>query len=375
MLWSSAGQRACVGVLLRLRAVRTGAGTHTCPCRLLYTSRSPERVPEPLRRWTVAVDPFGTVRAQLACSISVVPLDPHSFPDADRAVITVRGTEEEEVSVGHLRAHYDDRSKELLISAEDVNSSVSVELAAPIRNNLHITVHGKGSVQVKNMECDTCEVRMETGNCLLHSVKAHQVEVQSCGGNVTGVGTIHGNVDINARGHGAVDVKKLQGNKMTVSTEHGPLNVKAVYSESSCMSSSSGRIELGHVHGDTAVTNVSGDTVVDGSNSLLKVLSHSGSIDVYVGDGSAELHSQEGSVFVRVTPLLRAGVELCGASVDIGPEVPLRRVAQNTTEGQTTVTGYMNAETEVAKWVKARADRGAVTLKTQSWFESLKLGS
>lgn len=33
----------------------------------------------------------------------------------------------------------------------------------------------------------------------------------------------------------------------------------------------------------------------DGSNSFLKVSSHSGGIDVYVGDGgSAELHSQEG---------------------------------------------------------------------------------
>lgn len=33
----------------------------------------------------------------------------------------------------------------------------------------------------------------------------------------------------------------------------------------------------------------------DGSNSFLKISSHSGGIDVYVGDGgSAELHSQEG---------------------------------------------------------------------------------
>lgn len=36
-------------------------------------------------------------------------------------------------------------------------------------------------------------------------------------------------------------------------------------------------------------------TFADGSNSFLKVSSHSGVIDVYVGDGgSAELHSQEG---------------------------------------------------------------------------------
>lgn len=37
----------------------------------------------------------------------------------------------------------------------------------------------------------------------------------------------------------------------------------------------------------------------DGSNSFLKVSSHSGSIDVYVGDGgSADLNSQEGKHIV-----------------------------------------------------------------------------
>lgn len=37
----------------------------------------------------------------------------------------------------------------------------------------------------------------------------------------------------------------------------------------------------------------------DGSNSFLNVSSHSGSIDVYVGDGgSADLHSQEGKNIV-----------------------------------------------------------------------------
>lgn len=114
----------------------------------------------------------------------------------------------------------------------------------------------------------------------------------------------------------------------------------------------------------------------DGSNSFLKVSSHSGGIDVYVGDGgSAKLHSQKGKrtvsevyspyesqfsvllsdtnflclslilllyvggVCVRVPSSLKAGVELCGTSVDISPEVVLHGVENNTTEGQTTVTG------------------------------------
>lgn len=37
--------------------------------------------------------------------------------------------------------------------------------------DLFITTRGKGSVQVKKMECDICKVQTETGNCALHSVK------------------------------------------------------------------------------------------------------------------------------------------------------------------------------------------------------------
>lgn len=37
-------------------------------------------------------------------------------------------------------------------------------------------------------------------------------------------------------------------------------------------------------------------------------------------------------------------------------------------------SGYLNGESAVDRRVRARADRGTVTLKTQSWFETLKLG-
>ncbi|XP_022057375.1 protein FAM185A [Acanthochromis polyacanthus] len=376
MFWRSAGQRGSV-LLHRCWSL-------TSPrCPLLsprsFSGSAPDRCAaqeEPLRRWALAVSPFTTVRARLACSISVCPLDPHRYPEADRAFITVHGTDgEQEVGLDHLQVRYDEQSKELLISAEKVTSDVSIEMSAPIKSNLFITAQGKGNVQVKKMESDICKVQTEKGNCVLHSVKGHQVEVQSHGGHVTGVGTIHGNVDISTRGDSAVDVKKLQGTRMNVSTEHGPLKVKAIYAESSCISSSSGRVELGHVHGNTTVKNISGDTVIDGSSGSLKVSSHSGVIDVYVGDGgSAELHSQDGAVSVRVPSSLNVGVELRGASVDISPEVVLHELENNINESNTTVTGYMNGESAADRWVKAQADRGSVRLKTQSWFESLKLG-
>lgn len=49
--------------------------------------------------------------------------------------------------------------------------------------------------------------------------------------------------------------------------------------------------------------------------------------------------SYSGAVCVRVPSSLKAGVELCGASVDISPEVVLHRAENNAAEGQATVTG------------------------------------
>ncbi|XP_012735311.2 protein FAM185A [Fundulus heteroclitus] len=389
MFWASAGQRGPVGLLLRCWSLTSGHTAVTLPrCPLLtsryFSSSGPAKAPtregveaSPLRQWALTVSPFTTVRARLGCSISIRPLDVHAYPEADRALISVHGTESDpKDSLEHLHVHYDELSQELRISAEKVDSNVTIEMDAPIKSNLFITAEGEGNVQVKKMECDICKVQTEKGSCLLHSVKGHQVEVKTHGGHVTGVGTIHGNVDISAKGDSVVSVKKLQGTKMNVSTEHGALKVKAIYAESSCVFSCSGSVELGHVHGNTTVKTECGDTVVGGSNSFLKVSSTSGSIDVYVGDsGTAELHSQDGAVSVRVPSSLRAAVSLCGASVDVGPEVPLQEERRNTSDGLITLTGYMNGEPPVEQWVNARADRGSVTLRTQSWFESLKLGS
>lgn len=138
--------------------------------------------------------------------------------------------------------------------------------------------------------------------------------MRSHGGHVTGVGTVHGNVDISTTGDSVsrvvfftcfysqqavggssslmqcdafvreknriqsiitclkphvliccccflickvVNVKKLQGTTMKVSTEHGSLQVKAIYAESICVSSCSGRVELGHVHGEQTAASTS----------------------------------------------------------------------------------------------------------------------
>lgn len=376
MLFAVARRSLCLGLgrCLSPAFSQTWSLSPACP---LHSSAGQGCQEEPLKHWALSVSPFTCLRAQLlaSCSISVSPLDPHAFPAADRAFITLHGVSEgqETAPDHHCHVCYDAESRELRVTG----GGGDLEIQVPIKSSLFITTEGKGHVHVSKMECDICKVSTQQGNCTLHSVKGHQIEVRSSGGLVTGLGTIHGNVDIVTSGESAVDVKKLQGTTMNVSSEHGFVKVKAIYAESSSISSSTGRVELGHVHGCATVTNKSGDTTIDGSNSPLKVSSHSGHIDVYVGDGgSADIVSEQGAVSVRVPPSLSAQMELCGSAVDISPEVVFHQAQKHQAPEQTTIIGFVNGDSATDQpHVRARTTTGSVRLTTQSWFESLKLRS
>lgn len=146
MFRGSSGLRGCVG-LLRWSSFTVRTQTLTTPgCPRNAARRFSISAPlrgtthvedkQPVRQWALQVSPFSTVRARLACSISIRPLDLHSFPEADRAFVTVHAADtEQEVGVDHLHVHYDNQSQELLISAEKVTSDVSIDVAAPIKSS------------------------------------------------------------------------------------------------------------------------------------------------------------------------------------------------------------------------------------------------
>lgn len=99
--------------------------------------------------------------------------------------------------------------------------------------DLHIQTKNKGNVKIQKMESDVCHVHTEEGHCILKGVKVmytslysvlfvtqyllllclivsnqgHEVLVHSNGGNVTGLNTIHGNVEIRASGDSVNYVK------------------------------------------------------------------------------------------------------------------------------------------------------------------------
>ncbi|XP_048015263.1 protein FAM185A [Megalobrama amblycephala] len=332
---------------------------------------------KPIKQWELLVSPYTKVRCHLGCNISIKPLDPHAFPEADRAFITVHVMDASQtLNVDKFNVHYDVQSNELQILSDEVDSNVTVELTAPIKCDLHIKTKDKGNVKIKNMESDLCHVHTERGHCVLKSVKGHEVQVQSTGGNVTGLKTLHGNVDISTSVDSNIDIMKIQGTTMNLSTEHGDLKVKAIYGESTSLSTSSGNIQIGHVHGEALVRSETGNIAIDSSSGALKVFTVSGNIHAYVGeDGSAELHSQQGAVSVRVASTMKTAVRLCGSSVSISSEIVCQETERTSADGKTTVTAHLNGGLYEEQWIKATADKGAVDLRSQSWFETLRFGA
>uniref|UniRef100_A0A8C1JCU6 Family with sequence similarity 185 member A n=1 Tax=Cyprinus carpio TaxID=7962 RepID=A0A8C1JCU6_CYPCA len=236
---------------------------------------TPKDLKKHIKQWKLLVNPFTKAKCHLGCNISIKSLNPHAFPEAARAFISVHVTDANQTAnVNGFHVHYDDQSNELKIWGDQW-------------------------------------IAMWIG---------HEVQVQSTGGNVTGLQTIHENVNISTFSHS--------------------------------FNSSSG---------------------------ALKVFTAAGNIDAYVGeDGKSEYDTKEtnkkGDVCVRVPSTMKAAVHLSRSSVSISSEIvsSCQETERTSADGKTT---NLNGGTHEERWIKATAEKGAVNLRTQSWLETLRLGA
>ncbi|KAM8973168.1 protein FAM185A [Pelodytes ibericus] len=340
-------------------------------------SRSTEPRNKPLKQWTLIVNPHSSLKAQLPCNVRVRPQDPLTYPNADRVFVTVSGIDRNVhrgLDLDNIEVKYDEESRQVIIHSQDIDSQTCVDVTTPVCFDVNIKTSGTGCVNVKQIECNNCQIETEKGDSVLHSVKSHNVHVHTKGGKVKCVGTVHGNVDIHASSHSSVDIEKLLGTSINISTQDGQLKAKYLYAQSSSMCSTAGDILLGSAHGDTKLHSEKGNITVDSLDGSLQASSHQGSIDVYVSQaGKVLLQSDKGCITVKIPVTLQAYLQLCGAQVDVSPEVQLQDIQNTSREGQTTVTGTLNLVTERENWIEAEAKRGTVFLKHQNWFQSLKL--
>ncbi|XP_025048315.1 protein FAM185A isoform X2 [Alligator sinensis] len=224
------------------------------------------------------------------------------------------------------------------------------------------------------MECENCRIETEKGTSILNSIKSHTIHVQTNGGKIIGLGSLHGNTDIHVTGESSVNIEKLQGTSISISTEDGLLKTKYLYAESSFLSSAAGDILLGSVHGDITIETKTGNITVDSADGCLKASTHQGMIDVYVSQGkNIDLKSQKGSITVKVPASFKAYLQLSGSKVDVSPEIELKEIQSAPKDGHITITGHMNQLNDTDQWIKATTQNGTIHLKSQSWFQSIKL--
>ncbi|XP_012890712.1 PREDICTED: protein FAM185A isoform X1 [Dipodomys ordii] len=315
--------------------------------RLCSSAPEPDVLPpgparRPLKEWTLLVSPFGRLRARLRCHLAVRPLDPLTFPDGDRVLVTVSGVEGGTPGLDSLQVQYDEALQEMAIVSDTIDPRASVEVNVPLKFDLNIKSLGSGCVKVQNIECDHCKIETEQGISFLGSVKSQKLYVQTKGGKVICVGTIYGDTDIHASDKSTVTVDKLQGSSINISTEDGLLEAKYLYTESSFVSSAAGNIALGNVHGNIILQSKMGNITIDSSCGCLKATTQQGTIDVYVSQlGKVELKSHKGSVTVKVPSSLQTYLQLSGKEVDVNPEVNVQEMAKDHKDDGIIITGHI----------------------------------
>lgn len=95
---------------------------------------TPKDLHKPIKQWELLVNPFTKVKCHLGCNIAIKSLDPHAFPEADRAFISLHVTDANQTpDVDGFHVHYDDQSNELQILSDEVDCTVTVQLTAPVK--------------------------------------------------------------------------------------------------------------------------------------------------------------------------------------------------------------------------------------------------
>ncbi|KAM6437560.1 protein FAM185A isoform 2-T2 [Liasis olivaceus] len=332
------GRRPCVGGPPQAGLSMSSPGSpHLGPA-------APEEEDALLKEWALVVSPFGLLKACLPCHLTVGPLDPHKHPDSDRVLVALRGRRSvpQPASDRPLLVNYEEARKEVTIVSDGMDSTASLDVRIPIK---------------------------------FVFFQSQKIDIRAKGGKVVCLETLQGNTDIHVSQESSVNVEKLQGSSINIASENGLLKAKYLYADSSFLTSVAGDILLGNVHGDITLETKTGSITVDSSEGSLKASTCQGEIDTYVlrQTGEVNLISQEGSITVKVPATLQVSLKLSGTKVEVSPEVQLQDIQTVSREDHVIVTGHMDQKDEKGKWIKAETQYGTVNLKSQSWFQSLKL--
>ncbi|XP_060052348.1 protein FAM185A isoform X1 [Erinaceus europaeus] len=266
--------------------VRAGEAARSWTCRAgrsrPYGSEGGQRPPgvEPgvhppglarqtLREWTLPVSPFGQLRARLPCHLSLSPLDPLTYPDGDRVLVTVSGGEGGESDLTGLQ------SQKLNVQTKGGN----VTCLGTIYGDIDIHASKKSIVTVDKLQGSSVNISTENGLLKARYLYTESSFLSSTTGDIS-LGSVHGNITVKSSmgnitvdsssgclealtHQGAIDVYVSQLGKVELKSHTGSILVKVASSLQAHLQLSAKEVdvnseihiqEMDEVHKDDGIT-------------------------------------------------------------------------------------------------------------------------
>ncbi|XP_071484973.1 protein FAM185A-like [Diadema antillarum] len=377
----------------RLQSTATGTGSESDSGSNFNGKRSPLQSVTKVKSWPFELStPFGKLMIkQTWFPTRIVPTNPHDYPAADRVFVHLLSSSDTSLGGGATSgseeiAQLDSKILEDVINSVQCSldeqgihlthkkladvSSLAFIIEVPTCYDIQVSSSGSGHISVENLENEECSIDSEDGNVTLKSMKAAHVNIRSRSGDIMCVKALQGSGVI-ATGHqGKVTTDRLQGLDFEITTDAGAVHIKDIYSRTATVTSANGPITIQNMHTVCKIASTADVNVGCVEGVLSATLSESGSFKGYLSrHDSAEIQTDKGNIEIRVPEECRSHVHLEAKEVDIDSALVFRSTKPS--DSHATI-GELNGGGEEAK-ITAQTQEGSITVKTQSWFDSLGL--
>ena len=350
-----------------------------------------------LETWFYEVSSRGSMSAHLPFTTIIKPLPPQDYPDMNKVIIELHYEQDgqdipnayqlSQISdIYDLKVSFDQDKANMNLNCNlpsRVSLPVVCHIQIPLQFELNVHLMGGSHVTVESLESPTINVETHAGNCNFKSIKSSSVTAISTSGNITSRSSMLGNVSFHTGQNGSITATKLQGTSLDFETESGNINIKAFYCGEASFKSISGDIHLGNCHGNISLVS---------ENSVVKVGSLEGDLDVSLESGQVDTHlskhkkavirlEDDGDVTLSFPEGLDTSLDLdCNdVIVDKNVKVKLsdselkhedRQINRAIPVSKRLSKGFIGKEGGAVTLVKTK---GNVHLKQLDWIETTKL--
>ncbi|XP_063953774.1 protein FAM185A-like [Lytechinus pictus] len=342
-----------------------------------------------LKSWPFELEtPFGKLLVKdFPFPTRIVPTNPHDYPAGDRVFVHLLASS---VSSDMSDAALDPSSFAETISnisclsneeqgitiSHDGCSGMQPPLAlvieVPTCYDIDVSTKDEGHISVENLENEMCYINTNKGDITLKSMKSANVNVESTSGNISCLKALQGSGVIKTRNNGTVNADRIQGLDFEFSTESGDVHIKDIYTRKSQVCSHTGSVHISNMHTDCKIT-TGGDVFtgcVQGSMSVS--LPGQATFKGYLScHDDINIETDKGDIEIKLPEECVSHIDLSGHQVDI--DSALVFLSTQPSDHQQ-VIGELNGGGVDANII-AKSKEGSITVKTQSWFDSLELGT